>query len=161
LTCRRTGLDFVPHVVVGLHFGKILGEYRALEMIREAGPKSISMVVMTPTVGTGMGDMNPPSLKEIEEVLGYARRENPLIFLNLGCARPPGMYKRQVERIAIECGFNGIAFPSEEAIECAMHKGLTPVFTEVCCSLAFRASERFEGQDGLDRSQSFLKRRIT
>jgi uncharacterized radical SAM superfamily protein len=48
------------------------------------------------------------------------------------------MYKSQVEKLAIDCGFNGIAFPSDVAIEHACRRGLLPVFTEECCSMAGR-----------------------
>ncbi|MDP2839472.1 MAG: radical SAM protein, partial [Syntrophales bacterium] len=36
LYCRDAGLNIAPHIVIGLHFGQIRGERRALEMIRQA-----------------------------------------------------------------------------------------------------------------------------
>ena len=138
MICRETGLDFAPHVVIGLHFGQILGEYKALKMIQEAQPKSLVLVILRPAAGTGMSTVSPPDLFEVEKVLVAARVWNPVIFLSLGCAKPPGEYKRQVEMLAIDCGFNGIAFPSDAAIEHACRRGLLPVFTEECCSMAGR-----------------------
>jgi uncharacterized radical SAM superfamily protein len=85
-----------------------------------------------------MCTVSPPDLTEVEKVLVAARVWNPTIFLTLGCAKPPGMYKSQVEKMAIDCGFNGIAFPSDAAIEHARRRGLLPVFTEECCSMAGR-----------------------
>ena len=136
MICREAGLDFAPHVIIGLHFGQILGEYIALRMIQEAQPKTLVLVILTPTAGTGMSAVSPPQLSEVEEVFSAARVWNPNIFLSLGCAKPPGEYKSQVEKLAIDCGFNGIAFPSDVAIEHACRRGLFPVFTEQCCSLA-------------------------
>jgi hypothetical protein len=138
MICREAGLDFAPHVVIGLHFGQILGEYKALKMIQEAQPKSLVLVILTPAAGTGMSMVSPPDLFEVEKVLIAARIWNPNIFLSLGCAKPPGVYKRQVEMLAIDCGFNGIAFPGDQAIEHACRRGLLPVFTEECCSMAGR-----------------------
>jgi len=136
MICREAGLNFAPHVVIGLHFGQIIGEYNALKMIREVQPKTLVLVILTPTAGTGMYTVSPPDLPEVEKVLVAARVWNPDIFLSLGCAKPPGVYKRQVEMLAIDYGFNGIAFPGDAAIEHACRRGLLPVFTEQCCSLA-------------------------
>lgn len=136
MVCREAGLDFAPHVVVGLHFGKILGEYRALRMIGEMKPGSLVIVILTPTSGTGMSKISPPELVEVEGVLESARRWNPDTFLTLGCARPPGIYRSRVEMMAIDHGFNGIAFPGDIAVEHASSRGLIPVFTEECCCMA-------------------------
>jgi hypothetical protein len=136
MICREAGLNFAPHVVIGLHFGQIIGEYNALKMIREVQPKTLVLVILTPTAGTGMYTVSPPDLPEVEKVLVAARVWNPDIFLSLGCAKPPGVYKRQVEMLAIDYGFNGIAFPGDATIEHACRRGLLPVFTEQCCSLA-------------------------
>lgn len=136
MICREAGLDFAPHVVIGLHFGQILGEYNALRMIQEAQPKTLVLVILRPTAGTGMSAVSPPQLSEVEEVLSAARVWNQDIFLSLGCAKPPGEYKRQVEKLAIDCGYNGIAFPGDEMVDYACSRGLIPVFTEQCCSLA-------------------------
>ena len=136
LTCREIGLDFAPHIVIGLHFGQILGEYEALRMIQEAQPETLVMVILRPTAETSMCGVSPPDLASVKEVLLAARVWNPDTFLNLGCVRPAGVYKRQVEKLAIDCGFNGIAFPSDEAIDYTCNRGLNFIFTEQCCSMA-------------------------
>lgn len=136
LICREAGLDFAPHVVIGLHYGRILGEYEALKMIHRAQPKTIVMVILAPMSGTPMNAVSPPGLSDVENVMAFARALNPDAFLSLGCARPAGEYKRQAEMLAIENGFDGIAFPSDEAIDYACRTGRVPVFTETCCSIA-------------------------
>jgi lipoyl synthase len=138
ITCREVGLDFVPHVVIGLHYGEILGEYESLRMIREVQPQMLVLVILTPTPGTAMGSIYPPDLSEAQDIMAMARIWNPDMFLSLGCARPPGFFKNRAEIIAIDCGFNGIAFPGDEAIAYADSRGLLPVFSEKCCSLSGR-----------------------
>lgn len=138
MICREVGLDLAPHVVIGLHFGRILGEYEALRMIQCARPNTLVMVVLTPTAQTGMQAVNPPGLADVEDVLASARVWNPDVFLSLGCAKTQGPYKRQLEISAIDCGVNGVAFPADEAVEHAKRRGLQPVFTEECCSMAGR-----------------------
>jgi len=136
--CREANLNIAPHVVIGLHYGQIRGEIKALEMIRQAQPETIVMVILTPAWGTVMEGLKPPALAAVGEVMAQARIMNPDIPLTLGCARPSGQYKRAIEIRAVDCGVNGIAYPHEATIAYAQNKGLQTVFTEECCSLIGR-----------------------
>lgn len=136
--CRQAGLNLAPHVVIGLHYGQILGEVQALEMISQAEPETLVMVVLTPARGTAMSRVLPPSPDDAARVMARARLLNPGTPLTLGCARPAGAYKRQVERRAVDCGVNGMAYPEEDTVLYAREKGLEIRFREECCSLAAR-----------------------
>ena len=138
LYCRDAGLPIAPHIVIGLHFGQIRGEMRALEMIREADPETIVLVILTPAGGTAMAGIQPPAVDEAARIIATARILNPATPITLGCARPPGQYKRRVERVAIDSGVNGIAYPDETTVDYARSKGLKTVFSEECCSLLGR-----------------------
>ncbi|MBW6487302.1 MAG: hypothetical protein K0B01_14250, partial [Syntrophobacterales bacterium] len=138
LYCRDAGLQIAPHVVIGLHFGQIRGEERALEMIRKADPETIVLVILTPARGTAMAGIQPPALDEVARIIATARILNPSTPITLGCARPPGNYKRRAERTAIDCGVNGIAYPDETTVNYAQSRGLKALFTEECCSLLGR-----------------------
>lgn len=142
LFCRKAGLNIAPHVVIGLHYGQIRGEKRALEMIRQAEPETIVLVILTPACGTVMEVVQPPSIEDVSEIMASARVLNPATPITLGCARPPGQYKRQVEIKAVDCGVNGIAYPDEETIIYAQNKGLKVMFSEDCCSLIARKIRR-------------------
>ena len=135
LNCRDAGLNIAPHVIIGLHFGQIRGERQSLEMIRQADPETIVLVILTPAPGTAMAGIQPPAVNEATEIMAAARILNPATPITLGCARPPGKYKRLIEIKAIDCGVNGIAYPDETTIEYAQSKGLQAVFSEQCCSL--------------------------
>jgi uncharacterized radical SAM superfamily protein len=138
LYCRDAGLNIAPHIVIGLHFGQIRGERRALEMIREADPETIVLVILTPARGTLMAGIQPPAMDEVARIIATARMLNPAKPITLGCACPPGNYKRRAERIAIDCGVNGIAYPDETTVDYAWSQGLKAVFSEECCSLLGR-----------------------
>jgi len=138
LYCRDAGLRIAPHIVIGLHFGQIRGEQRALEMISEADPETIVLAILTPARGTAMAGIQPPALEEAARIMATARILNPATPITLGCARPPGHYKRRAERAAIDCGVNGIAYPDQTTVDYALSRGLQPVFSEECCSLLGR-----------------------
>ena len=136
MACREVGLALAPHIVIGLHFGHILGEPHALEMIRHVKPEALVLVILTPTSGTAMADVEPPPVDQVALITAMARIQNPDIPLTMGCARPPGLYKRRVEKIAVDCGVNVIAYPDEVTVVHAQKRGLETAFTEMCCSLA-------------------------
>lgn len=127
----------VPHIVLGLHFGQMLGEPTALEMIARHPPKLLVLVVLMPISNTGMAKVSPPPLQEIASFFELARRTMPFTPLMLGCARPLGKLKIAIDRTALAAGFNGIAFPAREIVEAARQDGLQPRFVDACCGVAW------------------------
>jgi uncharacterized radical SAM superfamily protein len=123
--------------VLGLHYGRFLGEYRALEMVTRHPVSTLILVVLVPLVGTPMANLPPPPTSEVIDFFGAARTAAPGTPINLGCARPLGDAKVELDRAAIDLGLNGIAYPSEGAIEYARNRGLEPRLYEYCCSLTW------------------------
>lgn len=132
---REEGLHAVPHVVVGLHFGKILGEWEALRMIQEEGASQLVIVVLQPIVGTKMEHVPAIDADEVGRVMAAARIMMPEIPLSLGCAKPPGREKTRMERYAVDVGVQSIAYPLPQTIEYAKQQGLTIQYHEKCCSI--------------------------
>jgi len=132
---REAGLAVAPHVVIGLHFGKLRGELRALEMIREAGAEMVVLVVLRPLPGTPMAQATPPSAEEVGRVAAVARLLMPDAPLMLGCARPAGPAKVEMERWAVLGGANVVAYPTPETVRLAAELGLETGFVESCCTL--------------------------
>ncbi len=141
LACLATaGLRIIPHVVIGLHYGKILGEHRALEMIASHQIDTLILVVLTPLIGTPMARVAPPAFEDVAGLFSTARTSMPTARINLGCARPMGDLKRRLDEAAIDFGLNGIAYPADGAIGYARSRGLDPVFYEWCCSMSWAQS---------------------
>ena len=132
------GVPTAPHVVVGIHRGRILGERRALEMISRHPVASLVLVVLSPLPGTPMEGAPVPSAVDLADIFVEARtmfQDTPVL---LGCARPEGREKRAIDTAALRAGFNGIAFPAEGIVGEARGMGLRPVFSNDCCALVFR-----------------------
>ena len=62
---EESGLEWVPHIVAGLHYGTIRGEYEALDLIGRYNPAALVIVVITPLAGTPMANVTPPSPIEV------------------------------------------------------------------------------------------------
>jgi hypothetical protein len=130
----REGIPTTPHIVIGLHYGHILGEYNALRIISDFKISSLVLVIFTPLFDTPMQWMRPPSPDEIKEIFKRARRMLPSTPIYLGCMRPV-MQKTEIDTLAIKSGFNGIAYPQDGIVNFSKRLGLTPRFSEYCCSI--------------------------
>jgi uncharacterized radical SAM superfamily protein len=127
----------VPHVILGLHFGRMLGEWRALEMITRYPPKLLVLVILMPLTGTPMAIIKPPAREEIGGFFEAARQMLPTTPIMLGCARPLGEIKFATDCLAIDAGLNGIAYPAEGIVEYARQKNLQPNFINACCGVTW------------------------
>ncbi len=132
---EKNHIPYAPHVVVGLHFGKINGESNAIRMIARHEPDSIVVVAFMPLAGTPMEHVVPPTPIDIARVILAARFSRMNVPVVLGCARPLGENRRIGDVLAIDAGVNGIAYPTERGYEYAMNRGLQPTFYDHCCSL--------------------------
>jgi uncharacterized radical SAM superfamily protein len=131
------GLRVIPHIVLGLHYGRFLGEQRALEMVASYPVSTLILVVLVPLVGTPMAHLPPPPVDQVTGFFGTARLAAPATTINLGCARPLGKAKSELDQAAIDLGLNGIAYPADGAIAYARSRGLQPRLYEYCCSLTW------------------------
>lgn len=146
-TIRRTmeslldvGLDVVPHILFGIRYGRESGERHALGMLKDYGVKRYVVVVLMPTKGTPMASVRPPSAETVAGFIAEARLEMPGAFASLGCARPRGRYRRDLDVLAVRAGVNAIALPSDQAVAEAERLGLKTEFHGTCCSLASMGS---------------------
>jgi len=130
---RNAGIPIIPHIVVGLNYGQIKGEYNAIEMIKRYSPEVLVIVSLMSLAGTPMKDVLPPDPEEIAKIIATARIKMPNIPLSLGCARERA--NSLIDVMAVDCGVNRIAIPSEEAIKKAKGYGLHIKWKKTCCSV--------------------------
>ncbi|MBI4269720.1 MAG: radical SAM protein [Candidatus Rokubacteria bacterium] len=131
----RHGVPLVPHIVLGLHWGRLLGERRALEIVARHRPKLLVLVVLTPLYATPMAAVPPPPVDEIGRFFADARRALPDTPISLGCARPLGPMKKDIDRLAVDAGLSGIAYPAEGIVAYAEARGRQPAFHDACCGV--------------------------
>ena len=91
--------------------------------------------VFVPTPGTRFAYCQPPAAEEAAAVLAYARRTLGCVPIQLGCMRPGGAYRRQLDVLAVKAGVNGIVNPTAEAVALAKSLGLAVERREECCVL--------------------------
>ena len=134
----KSGLDVVPHIVAGLMYGKIHGEYNALHITSRFKPSSFVIVVLTPLKGTPMSGVLPPSPIEVARLIATARLMMPHTPISLGCERPRNKEGQIMEELAIYAGATRMAVWSKKTIDLALNLGLKPLFQPTCCSVPYR-----------------------
>ena len=134
-----TSMEISPHIVIGLHYGEILGEETALDMVARHGVNALVLVVIMPFYAKP-GTFKTPATSDVGRIFLEARQRLGERQLLLGCARPPGMHKRVTDAYAIMAGLDGIAFPAEGAV--AVTRAIGREFTQehACCSIKIGAN---------------------
>jgi uncharacterized radical SAM superfamily protein len=125
----------IPHLCLGLHGGELRGERAVLEALAQERPEEVVFLVFAPTPGTTYQSRTPPPLPEVIDLLASARQQFPVTPLTLGCMRPRGAYRAQLDDMAVRVGINGLAVPTPAAEQAARECGLTVVRGEECCVL--------------------------
>lgn len=134
---QQAGLKFVPHVIVGLHNGKLKGELDALKLINKVKPSAIVIIAFMPIFGTAMAEIKPPKPTEIARVIAMARVMLPRTPIALGCVRPKGKRRAETDILALKAGVDAIAFPHEEAVGYAKAQQYEFSFSPYCCAQIF------------------------
>ena len=129
-----TRMEVVPHIVIGLHYGRILGEANALDIVSRQSIHSLVLVVIMPFYAKP-GTFQTPAADDVGRIFLEARRRVPDREVLLGCARPPGMHRRVTDAYAVMAGLDGIAFPAEGTLAVASVVGRPAVQEHVCCSI--------------------------
>ena len=129
-----TSMEVTPHIVVGLHYGQILGEANALDMVSRYDVNALVLVVIMPFYAKP-GTFVTPQTSDVGRIFLEARERLADQQVLLGCARPPGMHKRVTDAYAIMAGLDGIAFPADGAVSVAHTIGRPFEQAHSCCSI--------------------------
>ena len=132
---KEMGHHLAPHIIIGHHFGKIRGEWRALEAVTKVGVETLVLVVIKPLHPLQPGRFEIPTPEETSKLSAIARILNPDLPIRTGCIRPAHPWKVEMEKGFIRSGVNTIAYPLQGTIDYAKEMGLVTRSVEMCCSL--------------------------
>ncbi len=133
---RELEIPVAPHVIAGLYYGQLRGELTALEMIHRLGAEVVVIVVLRPLSRTPMADAPLVDPEAVGRLAAVARLLHPTAPVTMGCARPSGPAKVEMERRAVLAGVNSVAYPDPATVRLADELGLRTSFIESCCTLA-------------------------
>ncbi|MEM2907495.1 MAG: hypothetical protein QW739_05435, partial [Candidatus Odinarchaeota archaeon] len=141
---KKSMMKIVPHICLGLNMGLIKREFEALKIIEEFNPDIIVVIIFTPTIGTPLQNVKPPSIYSIERFLSILRILFPKSELSLGCMRPKKGLKTEIEKAALLSGVNRFVNPSSKMSKYAAEMGISVKKYYGCCSLPQGILSSFE-----------------
>ncbi|MFX0026025.1 MAG: radical SAM protein [Candidatus Hermodarchaeota archaeon] len=140
---KRYNLNIVPHICIGLFYGKIHKELEAIKFLEESGikPSLIVLIALIPPKDSNTKFIRPNPI-DIAKVIALIRFVFPNTEISLGCMRPRGKAKTQIEKSAIMAGITRIEIPSIETLKWVKQKypDIKFKFFSACCAIP----EQFE-----------------
>ena len=130
---NQADIPMVPHIVCGINYGHIQGEYQAVKLVSRFAIAQLVIVALMRIPGTPTASAAPPPAEKVAGIIAEARMQMPATTISLGCARQRG--NSLLEEMAIDAGINRMALPSEEALSRAKSYGLEMHFQPTCCSV--------------------------
>ena len=133
-----TSMDVVPHIVIGLHYGRLLGEDKALEIISRYPVDALVLVVVTPIYAPPQRPFATVPVEDVARVLVAARERIAGVPVQLGCVRPAGEHKLKTDAYAVMAGLDGIAYPAAGIVALARAIGRPIEQEHACCAVALQ-----------------------
>ncbi|WP_456421805.1 radical SAM protein [Thermococcus sp.] len=125
------GIRVAPHITIGLDFGKVHWEYKAIDLLTEYPIDVLVLDVLIPTKGTEMEKVPKPSVEESLKVVEYAR-ERFDGELSIGCMRPTGKWRLEFDWGAVLAGIDRLTNPPRKVIELAKTIREVEIIYECC-----------------------------
>lgn len=127
-------ISVAPHICVGLYHGQLSGELAALRCIRaNIIPRLIVIIALMPTQGTPMAGSSPANPIDVARVCALARLLFPKSEIALGCMRPRGAARQQMEQLAIKAGVTRLVLPTKATIRYLEQNQYTLTTKNTCC----------------------------
>jgi len=99
-------------------------------------PEVVVVIVFTPTRGTAMANVTPPSSEAVGRVVAGLKALFPVSEISLGCMRPRGRgLHLAIEQAALEAGVTRMELPTRKTLELAVARSYTIEHFDACCAL--------------------------
>lgn len=134
----KNNLNIVPHLCVGLYYGRIHKELQSIKFIKESGldPSLIVIIALIPPEHSEIR-FNRPLPIDIAKIITLIRFIFPKTEISLGCMRPRGDIKVEIEKLAINSGITRIEIPSPKTLSWLkkFNSNIKFKFYSACCAI--------------------------
>ncbi len=135
---KKYNLNIVPHIGIGLYYGRLHKELDCIKFIQETKihPSLIVLIVLIPPKDSKTKFETPQPI-DIAKVIALIRFVFPNTEISLGCMRPRGKIKIEVEKYALKAGITRIEIPSKDTlIWLGTHNSkIQYKFFSACCAI--------------------------
>jgi uncharacterized radical SAM superfamily protein len=131
----REKVRTVPHVTIGLNKGELAGEYDSVDLLSLNPPDAVVFNVLIPTKETDYENVEPPKISDVIDVISYAKERLSESELYIGCMRPGGSYRNELDDKCVDLGVDRIVMPAKTAKDKAREMDLAIEEKWECCIL--------------------------
>ena len=135
---KKYDLNIVPHICIGLYYGELHKELESIKFIKEnnINPSLIVLIALIPPKNSPIS-FKRPIPQDIAKVIALIRFVFPNTEISLGCMRPRGEIKADLEKYAIKAGITRIEIPSKTTIKWLkqVNPEINLKFYSACCSI--------------------------
>ncbi|MFN3412185.1 MAG: hypothetical protein ACK4YF_08505 [Exilispira sp.] len=126
----------VPHITIGIYYGKYSFEEEAIDFLKKIKPGKLVLNVLIPTKNTAFEKISEIDIKRVLQVFNYAKNQLPDSLIYLGCMRPFGLFREELDFLLFEKKIDGIVNPSKKFMKFLESK-ITDNYIQLkgCCSL--------------------------
>jgi len=132
---QKYEINIVPHICIGLFYGKIHKELETIKFLKESGldPSLIVLIALIPPNNSVNNFLRP----------------QPSDIASLGCMRPRGEVKLDIEKYAIKAGINRIEIPSKNTLKWVKKNDPDVIFNffSACCAIPEKFEKYAESKD--------------
>lgn len=118
--------NVIPHICIGLGGN----ELKAVNLLANQGFDELVLLALIPNEFF----KNPPSIEKLIGIIKKIRKMHPAKTISLGCMRPKGEYRKELDIKALEY-VNKIVMPHKDAVESAKKQGFKIKEKHECCVL--------------------------
>ncbi|MFX1390238.1 MAG: radical SAM protein [Promethearchaeota archaeon] len=142
---NKYDLNVVPHICVGLYYGKLHKELESLKFIKKF-LKKLDLIVVIALIPPKFSNkiFERPKPIDIAKIITAIRFLFPKTEISLGCMRPRGEIKIEIEKHAINSGITRIEIPSKKTLQWLkkINSDVELQFYSACCAIP----SKFEDQ---------------
>ncbi|MCK9475697.1 MAG: radical SAM protein [Candidatus Muirbacterium halophilum] len=128
----KNKIRVVPHVMIGVNEGEILGEKQAIDYLSERFDEIVFLVLIV-NKNTDFALFKSPNIEDVLDIIKYGKSK--IKNVSLGCMRPGGIYRRKLDIEALKLGVDKIVMPSKEAEKYALENKFLIEYSYECCVL--------------------------
>jgi len=147
---KKYKLNVVPHICIGLYYGELHKELESIKFIKEMGifPSLIVLIALIPPKNS-KNLFKRPIPRDIAKVIATVRFVFPRTEISLGCMRPRGDIKVDIEKQAIKAGITRIEIPSKTTLKWLrqINPEINLTYYSACCAIPKEFEEFTESQD--------------
>lgn len=125
----------VPHITIGIYYGENSSEEEAIDFISKISTDKLVFNILIPTKNTEFENIKKIEIKRVLELIKYSKEKLKNRLIYIGCMRPFGKYREDLDFALLENDVDAIVNPSTKFLKFAEDNLKDCIKLNGCCSI--------------------------